>query len=401
MRLFLLPLVFVSTAATAQTPISSPPPSTLTNAPKPPAEWEQRARDIYRTAVETPTVPGRGQVPKLAAYLADQLRAAGWADSDIHVLPYVSASDSNTAALIARWPAAGRPTKKPMLIIAHMDVVEALRSDWTHRSLQAGREGRLLLWPRDQRRQGRPGPQHGRDDEAASVRIRARPRRRPVLHRRRGDREQGRRARRHGMAQVDRRRVRAERRRRRRELHSRRQAARVRAADVGEDLPELLLPGSQPGRAQLSSASRQRHLRSRRRAREAPAPPLHAHADGDHPRLLRRAGQAGGGQPAGPGDAALARQSQGRRGRRQHRGQPARSGGHPHPLRRDDADGRSRPERAAPAGRSHGELPDHAGRGAAQGAGGAAADGRLATSKSPRIRSSASPRRCRPFGRIS
>ena len=130
MRLFLLSLVLVSTAA-AQTPISSPPPATLRNAPKPPAEWEQRARDIYRTAVETPTVPGRGQVPKLAAYLADQLRAAGWADSDIHVLPYASASDSNTAALIARWPAAGRPTKKPMLIIAHMDVVEALRSDWS------------------------------------------------------------------------------------------------------------------------------------------------------------------------------------------------------------------------------------------------------------------------------
>jgi acetylornithine deacetylase/succinyl-diaminopimelate desuccinylase-like protein len=131
MRLYLLPLVLISTAATAQAPISSPPPSTLTNAPKLPAEWEEKARDIYRTAVETPTVAGRGQMPKFAAYLADQLRAAGWADSDIQVLPYTSPSDSNTAALIARWPAAGRPTKKPMLIIAHMDVVEALRSDWT------------------------------------------------------------------------------------------------------------------------------------------------------------------------------------------------------------------------------------------------------------------------------
>ena len=80
MRLSFLPLVFICTAATAQTPISSPPPSTLKNAPKLPAEWEQKARDIYRTAVEIPTVPGRGQMPKLANYLADQLRAAGWAD---------------------------------------------------------------------------------------------------------------------------------------------------------------------------------------------------------------------------------------------------------------------------------------------------------------------------------
>jgi hypothetical protein len=31
-------------------------------------------------------VAGRGQGPKLANYLADQLRAAGWADRDIHVL---------------------------------------------------------------------------------------------------------------------------------------------------------------------------------------------------------------------------------------------------------------------------------------------------------------------------
>ena len=131
MRPYFLPLIFIAGAATAQAPISSPPPSTLTNAPKLPPEWEQKARDIYRTAVEIPTVAGRGQNPKLARYLADQLRAAGWADSDVHVLPYASPSDSNTAALIARWPAAGRPTKKPILIIAHMDVVEALRSDWT------------------------------------------------------------------------------------------------------------------------------------------------------------------------------------------------------------------------------------------------------------------------------
>jgi acetylornithine deacetylase/succinyl-diaminopimelate desuccinylase-like protein len=123
----------VSTVAVAQTspPISSPPPSTLANAPKLPQAWEQRAREIYTKAVETPTVAGRGEVPRLAAYLADRLRAAGWADSDIHVLPYVSTERDSTAALIARWPAAGTPRKKPMLIIAHMDVVEAVPSDWT------------------------------------------------------------------------------------------------------------------------------------------------------------------------------------------------------------------------------------------------------------------------------
>jgi acetylornithine deacetylase/succinyl-diaminopimelate desuccinylase-like protein len=134
MRRFALLLACVSTCALAQaspTAITSPPPSTLANAPKLPPQWEQKARDIYKTAVETPTVAGRHNVPKLADYLAGQLKTAGWADSDIHVLPYESLNDKQTAALIARWPAAGTPKKKPMLIIAHMDVVEALPSDWT------------------------------------------------------------------------------------------------------------------------------------------------------------------------------------------------------------------------------------------------------------------------------
>jgi acetylornithine deacetylase/succinyl-diaminopimelate desuccinylase-like protein len=134
MRYLVLPLAWIATVAVAQTPpppISSPPPATLANAPSLPPAWEQKAREIYKTAVETPTVAGRGQVPKLAHYLADQLRAAGWADSDIHVLPYESHEDGHTAALIARWPSAGAPKRKPMLIIAHMDVVEALPGDWT------------------------------------------------------------------------------------------------------------------------------------------------------------------------------------------------------------------------------------------------------------------------------
>src|SRR5215207_1035306 len=134
MRCFVLPLACITTVAVAQTPppsISSPPPSTLANAPKLPPDWEQKAREIYKTAVETPTVAGRGQGPKLANYLADQLRAGGWAGSDIHVLPYEAPGNDHTAALIARWPAAGTSKKKPMLIIAHMDVVQALPSDWT------------------------------------------------------------------------------------------------------------------------------------------------------------------------------------------------------------------------------------------------------------------------------
>jgi len=128
-------LALSSTAALAQpaeTPINSPPQATLKGAKGLSAQWEATAREIYKTAVETPTVKGRaGETLKLANYLAGKLKDAGWTDGDIHVLPYTSVPGNDTAALIARWPAAGTAKKKPVLILAHMDVVEALPSDWT------------------------------------------------------------------------------------------------------------------------------------------------------------------------------------------------------------------------------------------------------------------------------
>ena len=129
-------LAFAATGAIAQTapalaPVTSPPPATLAGAKPLPPQWEKVTREIYQTVIETATVKGRAQVPQMANYLAGKLKAAGWADSDIHVLPYESVPGNNTAALIARWPAAGTPTAKPMLIMAHMDVVEALPADWT------------------------------------------------------------------------------------------------------------------------------------------------------------------------------------------------------------------------------------------------------------------------------
>jgi acetylornithine deacetylase/succinyl-diaminopimelate desuccinylase-like protein len=127
--------LLTSTAALAEeakVPLSSPPAAALTGGKTLPPEWEAKAREIYRTAVETPTVKGRaGENLKLANYLASKFREGGWATSDIHVLPYTSVPGNDTAAIIARWPAAGTPTKKPILILAHMDVVDALPADWT------------------------------------------------------------------------------------------------------------------------------------------------------------------------------------------------------------------------------------------------------------------------------
>ena len=106
--------------------------STSAIAADPPADrWRVKAREIFEHAIEIPTVAWRGKVPELAQYLADQYKAAGWSEADIHVVPYDATPENHTAAFIARWPAARPSGKKPILLMAHMDVVEALREDWS------------------------------------------------------------------------------------------------------------------------------------------------------------------------------------------------------------------------------------------------------------------------------
>ncbi len=89
----------------------------------PDAVSERHARAILERAVSIPTVGGGGQVPRLAAYLAEQLRAAGFGQGDIAITPY-----GETATLVARYPGTGRGA--PLVLSAHMDVVEAKPEDW-------------------------------------------------------------------------------------------------------------------------------------------------------------------------------------------------------------------------------------------------------------------------------
>jgi acetylornithine deacetylase/succinyl-diaminopimelate desuccinylase-like protein len=97
--------------------------------------WHDRARTMLEHAVNTPTVIGRGRVPELAAYFADQFRQAGIPDGDIHIMPYETpngAAPDKTADLIVRWRANGDSDKrrKPIMLMGHMDVVEAKPEDW-------------------------------------------------------------------------------------------------------------------------------------------------------------------------------------------------------------------------------------------------------------------------------
>jgi acetylornithine deacetylase/succinyl-diaminopimelate desuccinylase-like protein len=93
------------------------------------------AHAMFEHVINTPTVIGRHQVPAMAQYVADQFKAGGFPEADIHVMPYHTESATtggdDTAALIVRWRADGTPKAKPILLMGHMDVVEAKREDST------------------------------------------------------------------------------------------------------------------------------------------------------------------------------------------------------------------------------------------------------------------------------
>nr|WP_294851480.1 M20/M25/M40 family metallo-hydrolase [uncultured Sphingomonas sp.] len=131
----------VAAAAVLSAPASADPVQQLLNKPsKLDKPWQVQTRDLFKQVVEIPTVEGRGEVPRMASLLAEKLKAAGIADRDIHIMPYEGRKGDNTAALIARWRSPN-PKAKPILILGHMDVVEAKRSDWERDPFQFIEEG--------------------------------------------------------------------------------------------------------------------------------------------------------------------------------------------------------------------------------------------------------------------
>jgi acetylornithine deacetylase/succinyl-diaminopimelate desuccinylase-like protein len=104
-------------------------------APKLTPAQHDSAHAMFEHVINIPTVIGRHNVPAMAQFVADQFTAAGFPAEDVHVMPYHTGSattgDDDTAALIVRWRAAGKPSARPILLMGHMDVVEAKREDST------------------------------------------------------------------------------------------------------------------------------------------------------------------------------------------------------------------------------------------------------------------------------
>jgi acetylornithine deacetylase/succinyl-diaminopimelate desuccinylase-like protein len=82
-------------------------------------------RDLYKELVETNTTRSSGSCTRAAKRMAARLRDAGFPKRDIYLIP---APDDGS--LVAIYP--GRDDdKRAILLLAHLDVVEAKRSDWT------------------------------------------------------------------------------------------------------------------------------------------------------------------------------------------------------------------------------------------------------------------------------
>ena len=91
----------------------------------PPEPDRQLARDIYKQFVEIKSGYTTGATTPVAQAAAARLRAAGFPASDI----FVGGAIPTKHNLVARYHGSG--ARKPLLLLAHTDVVEAKREDWS------------------------------------------------------------------------------------------------------------------------------------------------------------------------------------------------------------------------------------------------------------------------------
>src|SRR6476469_5094150 len=94
-------LALVITAALSSAASAATDPRTIPS--QLPAAWQAKTREVFKQAIEIPSVHNRGVTSKVAELLAGQFRAAGIPDSDLHIMPYEALPGDQTAVLIVRW----------------------------------------------------------------------------------------------------------------------------------------------------------------------------------------------------------------------------------------------------------------------------------------------------------
>jgi acetylornithine deacetylase/succinyl-diaminopimelate desuccinylase-like protein len=98
------------------------------HAQSPLTAYQQLGRDLLRDLVQTNTEYSIGSTTKAAEMLAARFRAAGFAAGDVQIVGPDTGKDAKDRNLIVRYH--GRGARKPVLLIGHLDVVEARPADW-------------------------------------------------------------------------------------------------------------------------------------------------------------------------------------------------------------------------------------------------------------------------------
>lgn len=90
-----------------------------------PEEVKTLAREIFKELIEINTTDSVGNVTTAAEAMAKRLREAGFPEADV----FVAGPAERKKNVIARIHGSGK--RRPVLFLAHLDVVEARREDWT------------------------------------------------------------------------------------------------------------------------------------------------------------------------------------------------------------------------------------------------------------------------------
>ena len=113
LRLSLLLTLAVATTSAAQSALTP---------------YQSLGRDILRELIETNTTYSAGSTTKAAERMAARFRAAGFSAADVQIVGPDTGRDAKDRNLIVRYR--GRGARTPILLIGHLDVVEARRADW-------------------------------------------------------------------------------------------------------------------------------------------------------------------------------------------------------------------------------------------------------------------------------
>ncbi len=126
------PLTLMTTAALAMQPLAA-------SAQQTPLRPDRAAfRELYRELVETNTTSSVGDCTKAAQQIGARLRQAGFTDRELVL--YVPPGRPRDGGLVATW-AGSDATLPAMLLLAHIDVVEAKREDWVREPFKLIEEG--------------------------------------------------------------------------------------------------------------------------------------------------------------------------------------------------------------------------------------------------------------------